>query len=154
MMVKNRYPLPLISELLDRLSGTVVFSKIDLKNAYYRIRIHKGDEWKTAFRTRYRYYEYFVMLFGLTNTPATFQSYINYALRGLVDKFCIVYLDDVLIFSRSKKEYLSHCEAIIQRFQQAGLYANAKKCEFFQPELEYLGFIIDRTGLRIDPKRI
>ena len=115
MTVKNRYPLPLISELLDRLSGTVVFSKIDLKNAYHRIRIHKGDEWKRAFRTRYRYYEYLVMPFTYTNAPATFQSYINYALRRLVDEFCVVYLDDVLIFSRSKKEYLSHCEAVIQR---------------------------------------
>ena len=113
MTVKNRYPLPLISELLDRLSGTVVFSKIDLKNAYYRIRIYEGDEWKTAFRTRYRHYEYLVIPFSLTNAPATFQSYINYALRGLVNEFYIVYLDNVFIFSRSKKEHLSHCEAVI-----------------------------------------
>lgn len=101
--VKNRYPLPLISELLDRLNGAKVFSKLDLKDAYYRIRIREGDEWKTAFRTRYGHFEYLVMPFGLTNAPATFQAYINRALKGYVDDFCVVYLDDVLIFSRTQK---------------------------------------------------
>jgi hypothetical protein len=91
--VKNRYPLPLISEIMDRVNGAQFFSKIDLKDAYYRIRMHEGDEWKTAFRTRYGHYEYLVMPMGLTNAPATFQAYISKALRGLVDDFCIVYLD-------------------------------------------------------------
>ena len=98
--VKNRYPLPLINELLDRLHGSTVFSKIDLRNAYHRIRIREGDEWKTAFRTRYGHYEYLVMPFGLTNAPATFQAYINRTLRGYVDMFCIVYLSRHPSFSR------------------------------------------------------
>ena len=92
--VKNRYPLPLISELLDRLNGAKVFSKIDLKDGYYCIRVREGDEWKTAFRTRYGHYEFLVLPMGLTNSPATFQRYINNALRGYTDSFCIAYLDD------------------------------------------------------------
>ena len=151
---KNRYPLPLISELLDRLNGSVVFSKIDLKNAYYRIRIREGDEWKTAFRTRYGHFEYLVVPFGLTNAPATFQAYINRALRGLVDDFCVVYLDDILVFSKSIEEHQQHLELIIERLRQAELYANPKKCEFFKTELEYLGFIINMKGLQMDPARI
>ena len=118
---KNRYPLPLISELLDRLNGSVVFSKIDLKNAYYRIRIREGDEWKTAFRTRYGHFEYLVVPFRLTNAPTTFQAYINRALRGLVNDFCVVYLDDILVFSKSIEEHQQHLELIIERLRQAEL---------------------------------
>jgi hypothetical protein len=139
---------------LDRLNGSVVFSKLDLRNAYHRIRIREGDEWKTAFRTRYGHFEYLVMPFGLTNAPATFQAYINRALRGLVDVFCIVYLDDILIFSRSEKEHYEHLEAVIERLHRAELYANPKKCEFFKPELEYLGFLVNKQGVRMDPARI
>ena len=152
--IKNRYPLPLISELLDRLNGSTVFSKIDLRNAYHRIRIREGDEWKTAFRTRYGHFEYLVMPFGLTNAPATFQAYINRALRGLVDDFCVVYLDDILVFSKSEEEHYQHLELVIERLRQAELYANPKKCEFFKSELDYLGFIINKDGLRMDPARI
>jgi transposase InsO family protein len=152
--VKNRYPLPLASELLDRLGGSVVFSKIDLRNAYHRIRIREGDEWKTAFRTRYGHFEYLVLPFGLTNAPATFQAYINRALRGLVDDFCIVYLDDILIFSKSEEEHYQHLELVIERLRRAELYANPKKCEFFKAELEYLGFLVNENGLRMDPSRI
>ena len=96
---KNRLALPLISETLDRLSGAKVFTKLDMKNAYHRIRIRRGDEWKTAFRTRYGHFEYMVMPFGLTNAPATFQGYINRALSGYLDIFCVVYLNNVLVFS-------------------------------------------------------
>ena len=106
--VKNRYPLPLIGEIMDRVNGAKWFSKIDLKGAYHKIRIQPGDEWKTAFRTRYGHFEYMVMPFGLTNAPATFQGYINQALRGLVDDFCIVYLDDILIFSKTREEHTQH----------------------------------------------
>src|SRR5437667_12207267 len=98
--MKNQYPLLLINELLDRLYGSTVFSKIDLRNAYYRIRIREGDEWKTAFRTRYSYYKYLVIPFGLTNAPATFQAYINRTLCGYVDMFYIVYLSRHLGFPR------------------------------------------------------
>ena len=98
MMIKNCHPLPLISETLDRLTGAKVFTKLDLKDAYYRIQIRKGDKWKTKFRTRYGHFEYLVIPFGLTNAPATFQAYINKSLTELMDKFCVVYLDDILIY--------------------------------------------------------
>ena len=106
MTIKNHYLLPLISKLLDRLNGAIVFSKIDFKNAYHRIRIHEGDEWKTAFHTRYGYFEYLVLPFRLINAPATFQAYINHALRGLIDVFYVVYLNDILVFSRIPNEHL------------------------------------------------
>ena len=96
---KNRYPLPLIGEILDRLSKAKVYTKLDLRNAYHQIRIREGDKWKTAFRMRYGHFEYLVLPFGLTNAPATFQAYINWALAGLMDVTCIVYLDNILIYS-------------------------------------------------------
>jgi transposase InsO family protein len=152
--IKNRYPLPLIGELLDRLNGATVFSKIDLRNAYHRIRIREGDEWKTAFRTRYGHFEYLVMPFGLTNAPATFQAYINRALRGLVDDFCVVYLDDILVFSKSEEEHYQHLELVVERLRNAELYANPKKCDFFKSEMEFLGFIVNEKGIRMDPARV
>ena len=99
LTIKNRYPLPLMGELMDRLSKAKRYTKLDLRNAYHRIRIREGDEWKTAFRTRYGHFEYQVMPFGLANAPATFQAHINQVLAGLVDVTCIVYLDDILIYS-------------------------------------------------------
>ena len=99
--IKNRYPLPLIEDLIDRLGRAKYFSKVDLQNAYHRIRIKPSDQWKTAFRTRYGHFEYTVIPFGLTNAPATFQAYIHKALAGFLNVFCIVYMDDILIFSES-----------------------------------------------------
>jgi hypothetical protein len=152
--VKNRYPLPLITEIMDRVAGAQYFSKIDLKDAYYRLRIKAGDEWKTAFRTRYGHYEFLVVPMGLTNAPATFQAYINKALRGLVDDFCIVYLDDILVFSRTQEEHDQHLQQICERLRSAELYAKPSKCQFYQREVEFLGFIIGTQGIRMDPRRI
>src|SRR2546423_2800617 len=151
--IKNRYPLPLISEIMDRVSGATWFSKIDLKDAYYRIRIKVGDEWKTAFRTRYGHYEFLVMPMGLTNAPAAFQAYINHALRGLVDRFCIVYLDDILIFSATREEHEQHLEEVCQRLRESELYAKPSKCQFYRHEMEFLGFVISTEGIRMDPER-
>ena len=152
--IKNRYPIPLVSELLDRLKGAKVFSKIDLTDAYYRIRIREGDEWKTAFRTRYGHYEFLVMPMGLTNSPATFQSYVNRALRGYIDNFCIVYLDDILIFSNNDEDHCRHLEQVMERLRQTELYANPKKCSFFESEVEFLGFLVSKHGIRMDPERV
>jgi hypothetical protein len=138
---------------MDRVNGAKVFSKIDLKEAYHRIRIREGDEWKTAFRSRYGHFEYLVIPFGLTNAPATFQAYINNALRGLVDDFCIVYLDDILIFSKSE-EHEEHLRRVCQRLRDAELYAKPSKCQFFKKEMEFLGFIINSEGVKMDPSRI
>lgn len=152
--VKNRYPLPLISEIMDRVSGAQYFSKIDLKDAYHRLRIKEGDEWKTAFRTRYGHYEYLVVPFGLTNAPATFQAYINKALHGLVDDCCIVYLDDILIFSNTREEHDEHLKRICERLREAELYAKPSKCQFYQKEIDFLGFVITTKGIKMDPKRV
>ena len=152
--VKNRHPLPLISEIIDRLSGSAIFTKLDLKWAYHRIRIKRGDEWKTAFRTRYGHYEYLVMPFGLANAPATFQSYINKALGELVDHICIVYLDDIIIYSRSRDAHVAHVKSILKRLRQYGLFCNPKKCEFFQTRVEFLGYVVSTEGVSMDPRKV
>lgn len=152
--VKNRYPLPLISEILDRASGAKFFSKLDVKDAYYRIRIREGDEWKTAFRTRYGLFEYLVMPFGLTNAPATFQSYIHQALGGLLDEFCIVYLDDILIFSPDRETHTQHIRQVLARLRKAQLYCKPSKCSFYKDQVEFLGYIVNTEGIAMDPERI
>jgi transposase InsO family protein len=152
--IKNRHPLPLISETLDRLSSAKVFTKLDLKNAYYRLRIKGGDEWKTAFRTRYGHFEYLVMPFGLANAPATFQAYINRALGGLVDDFCVVYLDDILIYSENPAEHMRHVRMVLERLRKFSLYANPQKCTFAAKEVEFLGFLVSEAGVRMDPSRV
>jgi transposase InsO family protein len=151
---KNRLALPLISETLDRLGGAVVFTKLDIKNAYHRIRIKRGDEWKTAFRTRYGHFEYMVMPFGLTNAPATFQGYINRALSGYLDIFCVVYLDDVLVFSQLGEDHWDHVRKVMDRLRQYSLYINLKKCAFATESVEFLGFIVRTDGVTMDPSRV
>ena len=111
--IKNRYPIPLVSEMLDRLSKARVFTKLDLRDAYHRLRIKEGDEWKTAFKTRYGHFEYLVMPFGLANAPATFQTYNHIALGGLLDRTCVVYLDDILIYSENPKDHDRHVEEVL-----------------------------------------
>ena len=152
--VKNRHPLPLISETLDRLNGAKQFTKLDLKDAYHRIRIRRGDEWKTAFRTRYGHFEYLVMPFGLTNAPATFQAYINKSLIGLIDQFCVVYLDDILIYSETPEEHIRHVKQVLERLRRASLFVSLKKCEFFTTEVEFLGFIVSTDGVSMDKRRV
>jgi hypothetical protein len=139
---------------MDRVQGAQYFSKIDLKDAYYRLRIKPGDELKTAFRTRYGHYEFLVVPMGLTDAPAAFQSYIHNALRGLVDDFCIVYLDDILIFSKTKEEHDEHLRRVCDRLRGAELYAKPSKCQFYRQEMEFLGFIIGTQGIKIDPSRV
>jgi len=128
--IKNWYPLPLISEMLDRLHGARIFTKLDIRNAYDLIRIKEGDEYKTAFRTRYGQFEYRVMPFGLTNAPATFQAYIDDCLRPYIDDFAVCYLDDILIYSTNEKEHEDHVRKVLQRLQEFGLYCKAEKCQF------------------------
>jgi hypothetical protein len=152
--IKDRTPLPLIAETLDRLSGAQVFSALDLKDAYYRIPIKRGDEWKTAFRTCYGHFEYMVMPFGLTNALATFQAYINRALAGYLDEFCVVYLDDILIYSRTTEEHARHLRLVMERLRKYALYANRKKCKFYTQKVEFLGFVVSNTGVSMDPGRV
>ena len=156
LTIKDRCPLPLINETLDRLSGASYYTTLDLRDAYHRIRIKEGDEWKTAFRTRYGHFEYLVMPFGLTNAPATFQAYINRALAGLLDTSCVVYLDDILIYTHEEDLESHWCavRAVLQRLRDAGLFANLEKCSFATQEVKFLGFIVSTEGIAADPARV
>ncbi|CAK9780322.1 unnamed protein product [Cutaneotrichosporon oleaginosum] len=152
--VKNRYPLPLISELLNRLGSAKFFSRIDLRNAYHQIRIAEGEEWKTAFRCRYGLFEYLVMPFGLTNAPATFQYLVNTQFHDMIDDFVIVFLDDIMIFSKTREEHTKHIQRVLQRLREGKLYAKAEKCEFYQKKTEFLGYVISADGISMDEKKV
>ncbi|RXW12480.1 hypothetical protein EST38_g13373 [Candolleomyces aberdarensis] len=151
---KNRYPLPHIDDLLDRTQGCKFFTVIDLKNTFNLIRIREGDEWKTAFRTPLGLYEYLVMPFGLSNAPSVFQAFIQDTLRDFLGVFCVVYLDDILIFSRTQEEHDEQVKLILDRLKNARLYANPQKCEFDKSEVEYLGYIIGADGIKMNPKKL
>lgn len=154
LTIKNRYPLPLVGETMDRLAGAKIYTQLDLKDAYHRIRIREGDEWKTAFRTRYGHFEYTVMPFGLANAPATFQSYINRALSDLLDVCCVVYLDDILIYSQTEEEHTRHVRMVLERLRTFKLYAKLSKCAFHTKSVNFLGFVISPEGVSMEPARI
>jgi hypothetical protein len=154
MTIKDRTPLPLIGEALDRLSKAKVYTKLDVKDAYYHLRIAKGNEWKTAFRTKYRLYEYLVMPFGLTNAPASFQRWMNEVLSDYLYIFCIAYLDDILIYSDDIERHRKHIKIILKRVEEVGLTLKASKCEFHTDRTEYLGYIIAPTGILMDPEKV
>ena len=148
---KDRYPLPLIGEALDRLHTEKYFTKLDIKEAYHNVRIKKGDEWKTTFTSKYGTYEYLVMPFGLYNAPARFQRWINRTLQRFIDRCCIVYLDDVLIYSDNLEQHKRDVRNIINAIYQSGRRLKPSKCEFHQTETEYLGFIVSQEGIKVDP---
>jgi hypothetical protein len=152
--IKNRYPLPLISETLDRLSTAKHFTKIDLHVAYAQVRITDRDEWKTAFRTRYSHFEYLVMPFGLTNAPASFQNLVNDVLQEFLDLFVIVYLDDILIFSDNPSEHRKHVRLVLAKLRTANLYAKAEKCEFDRDKVEFLGYRVGVNGISMDNSKL
>jgi hypothetical protein len=154
--IKDRCALPLINETLDRLTGARYYTTLDLKDAYHRLRIQAGDEWKTAFRTRYGHFEYLVMPFGLANAPATFQAFMNKTLAGLLDNVCVVYLDDILIYTHSEdiEDHWRAVRAVLERLRSAELYANLSKCSFANKEVEFLGFVISTEGVSADRKKV
>jgi hypothetical protein len=153
---KDRYPLPLIQETLNRISKAKWFTKLDVVAAFYKIRIEEGDEWKTAFRTRFGLFEWLVTPFGLANAPSTFQRYINWVLQEYLDEFVSAYIDDILIFTEgSKEEHRKQVNQVLEKLNQAGLQIDIDKCEFETRSTKYLGFIIEAgEGLRMDPVKI
>ena len=146
--VKNRYPLPKIDELLDRLHGARYFTKIDLASGYHQIRVRESDIQKTAFVSRYGSFEYMVMPFGLCNAPATFQRVMNIILREGLDKFVLVFLDDILIYSKTLEEHLEHIRAVLGRLREEKFFGRLHKCNFFCTEVEYLGFDVGADGIK------
>jgi hypothetical protein len=153
---KDRYPLPLINETLERIGKARWFTKLDVIAAFHKIRIAEGDEWLTAFRTRYGLYEWLVTPFGLANAPSTFQRYINWTLRDFLDEFASAYMDDILVFSSGGlSEHRKHVKQVLQRLKDAGLQLDIDKCEFEVQSTKYLGFIIEAgKGIRMDPDKV
>nr|GEX60257.1 putative reverse transcriptase domain-containing protein [Tanacetum cinerariifolium] len=152
--VKNRYPLPWIDDLFDQLQGSSVYSKIDLRSGYHQLRVREEDIPKTAFRTRYDHYEFQVMPFGLTNAPAVFMDLMNRVCKPYLNKFVIVFIDDILIYSKNKKEHEEHLKAILELLKKEELYAKFSKCEFWIPKVQFLGHVIDSQGIHVDPAKI
>jgi len=152
--VKNRYPLPRIDDLFDQLRGAKLFSKIDLRSGYHQVRIKEEDISKTTFRTRYGHYEFTVMPFGLTNTPATFMCLRNGIFRKYLDKFIIVFLADILIYSKSEKEQEEHLRIFLQVLRENHLDAKMSKFSFYQRKIQYLGHVILEEGISVDPSKI
>jgi len=130
------------------------FTKLDIRNAFHLIRIKEGNEFKTAFRTRYGQFKYRVMPFGLTNAPGTFQAYIDDCLRPYIDDFTVCYLDDILIYSNNEKEHEDHVRKVLQCPQEFGLYCKAEKCQFGVREVGFLGFVINSDGIDMESDRI
>ncbi|GKD75235.1 putative reverse transcriptase domain-containing protein, partial [Tanacetum coccineum] len=154
LTVKNRYPLPRIDDLFDQLQGSSVYSKIDLRSGYHQLRVREEDIPKTAFRTRYGHYEFQVMPFGLTNAPAVFMDLMNRVCKPYLDKFVIVFIDDILVYSKNKQEHKEHLKLILELLKKEELYAKFSKCEFWIPKVQFLGHVIDSKGIHVDPAKI
>ncbi|GKE22597.1 putative reverse transcriptase domain-containing protein [Tanacetum coccineum] len=154
LTMKNRYPLLRIDDLFDQHQGSSVYSKIDLRSDYHQLRVRKEDIPKTAFRTRYGHYEFQVMPFGLTNAPAVFMDLINRVCKQYLDKFVIVFIDDILIYSKSKQGNEEHLKLILELLKKEELYAKFSKCEFWIPKVQFLGYVIDSKGIHVDPAKI
>jgi hypothetical protein len=152
--IKNKYPLPRIDDLFDQLRGACVFSKIDLRSRYHQLKIRARDIPKTAFTTRYWLYEYTVMSFGLTNAPAYFMYLMNKVFMEYLDKFVVVFIDDILVFSKTEEEHAEHLRLVLQKLKEHQLYAKRSKCEFWLTEVSFLGHIVSNGGISVDPSKV
>src|SRR6185437_2129902 len=152
--IKNKYPLPRIDILFDQLARAKVFSKIDLRLGYHQIKVRAEDIPKTAFSTRYGLFEYLVMSFGLTNGPAYFMYLMNSVFMPELDKFIVVFIDDILIYSKDEEEHAKHLHIVLQRLREHKLYAKFSKCEFWLKEVPFLGHVISAKGISVDPGKV
>jgi len=152
--IKNKYPLPRIDNHFYQLQGAGVFSKIDLRSGYHQLRIKPEDIPKTAFWTRYGHYEFTVMPFGLTNAPTAFIDLMNRVFRPFLDKFIVVFIDDILIYSRNNEEHAQHLRLVLKTLREHKLYAKLKKCEFWLEQVVFLGHVVSKEGIKVDPQKI
>jgi hypothetical protein len=152
--IKNKYPLPRIQDLFDQVHGAGVFSKIDLRSGYHQIKIKPEDVTKTAFVSRYGHHKYLVVPFGLTNAPAIFMNLMNKIFMPYLDKFVIVFIDDILIYSKNKEDHAKHLKIALQVLREYQLYAKFSKCEFWLDKVEFLGHIISKEGIAVNPSKV
>lgn len=151
---KNRTPLPRSDEMFDRLGEAKVFSKMDLKTGFHQIRMKPVDIEKTAFNTKYGQYEYLVMPMGLCNSPATFQSLMNHIFHECLDEFLVIYMDDLLIFSKDEESHYRHLETVLSRLEEHELYVAPRKCEFMKDNSDFLGLLVGKEGIRVNPDKV
>ncbi|KAI3821126.1 hypothetical protein L1987_08683 [Smallanthus sonchifolius] len=151
---KRRYPLPRIEDLFDQLQGSSWFSKTDLRSSYHQVKVREEDVPKTAFRTRYRHYEFVVMPFGVTNAPAVFMNLMNKVCRPMLDKFIIVFIDGILIYLKSEEEHAQHLHEVLSTLRKEKLYAKFSKCAFWLREVQFMGHVINAEGISIDPAKV
>jgi hypothetical protein len=152
--IKNKYPLPRIDVLFDQLVGAKVFYKLDHRSGYHQIKIRASDIPKTAFSTRYGLYEFLVMSFGLTNAPAYFMYLMNSVFMPELDKFVVVFIDDILEYSKNEEEHAGHLHVVLQRLREHRLYAKLSKCDFLLMEIKFFGHTISQAGIVVDPDKL